>query len=69
MNIKNWVLVAHACNPSCSGGRDQEDQDLKPAQTNSSRNPISKKPFTKKGDGVAQGVGPEFKPQHCKKTL
>jgi hypothetical protein len=21
----SWVLVAHACNPSYSGGRDQED--------------------------------------------
>jgi hypothetical protein len=30
------VLVAHACNPSYSGGRDQEDQGLKPAQANSS---------------------------------
>jgi hypothetical protein len=25
------VLVAHACNPSYSGGRDQEDRGLKPA--------------------------------------
>jgi hypothetical protein len=24
------VLVAHTCNPSCSGGRDQEDQSSKP---------------------------------------
>jgi hypothetical protein len=29
--------------------------------------PISKKPFTKKGWGVAQGVGSEFKPQYCQK--
>jgi hypothetical protein len=28
--------VAHACNPSYSGGRDQEDQGLKPAWGNSS---------------------------------
>jgi hypothetical protein len=26
-----------------------------------------KEPFTKKGCGVAQGVGPEFKPQYHKK--
>jgi hypothetical protein len=26
-----WALVAHACNPSYSGGRDQEDHGLKPA--------------------------------------
>jgi hypothetical protein len=30
--------------------------------------PTSQKPSTKKrAGGVAQGVGPEFKPQHCKK--
>jgi hypothetical protein len=43
------VLVAHACNPSYSGGRDQEDCSLKPAQGNSSRDPISKtKPSQKR---------------------
>jgi hypothetical protein len=26
-----------------------------------------KKTFTKRAGGVAQGVGPEFKPQYCKK--
>jgi hypothetical protein len=30
--IKNQVTVAHACNPSYSGGRDQEDHGSKPAQ-------------------------------------
>jgi hypothetical protein len=40
---------------------------LKPAQANSSRDPISKIPITKKrAGGVAQGKGPEFKPQYCK---
>jgi hypothetical protein len=39
--------VAHACNPSYSGGRDQEDQGLKPAWASSSRDPISKTPITK----------------------
>jgi hypothetical protein len=29
--------------------------------------PYLKKPFTKKGCGVTQGVGPEFKLQNCKK--
>jgi hypothetical protein len=47
--IVNWVLVAHACNPSYSGGRDQEDQGSKPAWVNSSRNPISKKTHHRKG--------------------
>jgi hypothetical protein len=30
------VPVAHACNPSYSGGRDQEEQSSKPARENSS---------------------------------
>jgi hypothetical protein len=34
---------------SYSGRRDQEDQGLKPAWANSSRDPISKKPITKIG--------------------
>jgi hypothetical protein len=40
---KSQVLVAHACNPSYSGGRGQEDLSLRPAQTSSLRDPISKK--------------------------
>jgi hypothetical protein len=44
-----WVPVAHAYNPSNSGGRDQEDHCSNPAQVNSSGDPISKKPITKKG--------------------
>jgi hypothetical protein len=35
--ISSWSRVAHACNPSYSGARDQEDQSLKPAQANSSQ--------------------------------
>jgi hypothetical protein len=35
-------MVTHTCNPSYSGGRDQEDHGSKPAL-----NPISKKPITK----------------------
>jgi hypothetical protein len=41
--------VAHAYNPSYSGGRDQEDRDSKPARTNSSARPCLEKPFTKIG--------------------
>jgi hypothetical protein len=68
---------AHTRNPSYSEGRDQEDQDLKPARANSSQNPILKKlntqahththththTYTQRAGGVAQGVAPEFKPQ------
>jgi hypothetical protein len=31
------------------------------------RDPLSKNPSQKRADGVVQGVGPEFKPQHHKK--
>jgi hypothetical protein len=44
-----WALVAHACNPSYSGGSDQEDLSAKSAWANSSQDPILKKPNTKKG--------------------
>jgi hypothetical protein len=52
-----------------AGGTDQEDQSLKPAWANSSCDPTSKNPSQKRAGGVAQGVGPEFKPQyhHIKK--
>jgi hypothetical protein len=61
--------VAHACNPSYSSGRDQEDCGLKPAQANSLQDPIlrGKKKSQNRAGGVTQGVGPEFKPQYWKK--
>jgi hypothetical protein len=37
----HWALVAHACNPSDSGGSGQEDRDWKPAGAKSPRDPIS----------------------------
>jgi hypothetical protein len=40
---------------------------LKPARGNNSRDPVSEKPNTKRANGVAQGKGPEFKPQYRKK--
>jgi hypothetical protein len=50
---KNMMIelgtVAHDCNPSYSGGRDQEDRGSKPSEANCSGDHISKKPFTKKG--------------------
>jgi hypothetical protein len=46
--ILSQAPVAHAYNPSYSGGRDQEDQGSKPDWANSSRDPIlEKNPFTK----------------------
>jgi hypothetical protein len=63
------VTLLQICHilPSYSGGSDQEDHSSKPAWANSSRDPILKKPSQKRAGGVAQGVDPEFKPQHHKK--
>jgi hypothetical protein len=65
---KSGALVAHAYNPSYSGSRDKEDQSH-PGQiiceTLSQKKPIIQK--KKNVGGVVQGVGPEFKPQCCKK--
>jgi hypothetical protein len=59
----SWAPVVHACTPSYSGVRDQEDCSLKPAWANSCWDPILKKDNTKKGlVGVVQKVGLEFKP-------
>jgi hypothetical protein len=60
--------VAHVCNLSYSESRDQEDHGLKPPQANSfSRLYLKKTLHKKKGGGVAQGEGPEFKPQYWEK--
>jgi hypothetical protein len=63
--------MTHTCNPRYSRGRDQEDRGSKPAQVNSSQDPVSKKTLQKnRADGVTQGEGPEFKTQnhtHTKK--
>jgi hypothetical protein len=40
--------VTYTCNPSYSGGRDQEDHSSKPIQANISQDPISKKTLHKK---------------------
>jgi hypothetical protein len=65
--FSSQAQVAHASNPSYSGGRDQEDCGSKPVRANSSRDPILKIPITKRAGGETQGEGPEFKSQYCKK--
>jgi hypothetical protein len=40
---------------------------LKPAWTNSFETLFCKNPSQKRAGGVAQGIGPEFKPQYQKK--
>jgi hypothetical protein len=61
-NAISWVPVAHACNLSYSGGRDQEDCGSMPAWVNSSCDPTTKN----WAGGVAQGEGPGFKTQYRK---
>jgi hypothetical protein len=58
--------MAHTCNPSYSGGRDQKVCGSKPAWANSSQDPILEKPNIKRAGDVAQGVGPKFRPHYCK---
>jgi hypothetical protein len=41
---ESWVPVAHACNPSYSGGKYQKHHGSKPAQANSLGEPILKNP-------------------------
>jgi hypothetical protein len=60
------VPVAQACNPSYSGGKNQEDHSSKP--TGTVRETLSQNnPSPKRAGRVAQGVGPEFNPQYLKK--
>jgi hypothetical protein len=62
------VLVAHTCNPNYSGGRDQKDLGSKPSLALFKRPYLKENPSQKRVGGVAQIVGPEFKPlYHIKK--
>jgi hypothetical protein len=56
-------LIAHTCNPSYSGDREQEDCGSKPANWGKTVcEPLSwKKNSQKRAGGIAQGAGPEFK--------
>jgi hypothetical protein len=61
------VPVSLTYNPSYSEGRGHEDYSSKPVLANSLEDPISRKTHhTNKACGVAQGVGPEFKPKYQK---
>jgi hypothetical protein len=46
---QSWVQMLYTCNPSYSEGRDLEDAVQSQPWANSSRDPISKIPNTKKG--------------------
>jgi hypothetical protein len=65
--LTGWAVVAHTCNSSYSGGRDQEDQGSKSALGKQFERPyLGKKPSQKSTGRVVQGVCPEFKPQYGK---
>jgi hypothetical protein len=60
--------VAHTCNPSYSGGRDQGESQFKASLGKQFLRPYLEKILHKKrAGGVVQDIGPEFKPQYCKK--
>jgi hypothetical protein len=59
--------VAHACNPTYSGGRDQKTEVQSQPRQIVHKTLCRKKKSPKRAGGVAQGVGPEFKPQYCQK--
>jgi hypothetical protein len=59
MEKVHWAQVAHTCNPSYSGSRDQEDHSLKPALQMFIRYYVFKKSQKRTG-GWAEGVGPEL---------
>jgi hypothetical protein len=63
--------VARVCNPSYSGGRDQQDRSSKPVLDKEFLRPYLKKKnkntSQQRTGGVAQGKGFEFKPQYHKK--
>jgi hypothetical protein len=63
----NWALVAHTCNPHYSGGRDQEEHIGTQPREIVHKTLSQKNPSQKRAGGMAQGVGPEFKPQYHKK--
>jgi hypothetical protein len=50
--------VAHICNPSYLGGRDQKDRGSKSAWTNSLQHPISEIHNTKRADRVVASMKP-----------
>jgi hypothetical protein len=52
--VLSQAWTAPVCNPSYSGGRDQEDHSSKSDPANRLKDPISKIPNTKKG--LAEGL-------------
>jgi hypothetical protein len=58
--------VAHTCNPSYSGSRDQDDCSSKPAQAKFAKPYLEKQKSQKKGWWSGSGCTPELKFQPTK---
>jgi hypothetical protein len=56
--LRSLAPVAHTCNSSYSGSRDQEDRGLKPAQDN--RLYLENTQHKNRPGGVVEGISPEF---------
>jgi hypothetical protein len=67
MEKNSQGLVAQACNPSYSGGRDQKITVPSQARQIVHKTLSRKNPLQKGASGMAQGEGPEIKPQYHKK--
>jgi hypothetical protein len=63
--MSGWALVAHACNPSFSGGRDQEDHSSKPSPGKQFRRPYLKNTHHTKG--LAEWLKKSSSPSTTKK--
>jgi hypothetical protein len=69
--FENWVLMAHACNPSNSGDRDQKDHGSKPTMTivhkilSQKKKTNTKKDWQRGSNGRVQS--PEFEFQYHQK--
>jgi hypothetical protein len=55
LSLIGQELVAHTCNPSYLGSKDQEDHGSKLSWAHSSLDPVLKIPITKRAGRVAQG--------------
>jgi hypothetical protein len=62
--------VAHGCNPSYIRRQRSEGSQFEASPGKQFHKTLSQKTLHKnRSGGVAQGEGPEFKPQYCKTTI
>jgi hypothetical protein len=59
--------MAHPCNPAIQKAEIRRIEVQSQSQAISLQDCILKNPSQKMAGAVAHGIGPEFKPQYCKK--